>query len=959
MMIDTGRRRQLTWSGTLQVDTISEIRAEVDDPIDPEPYVARAVFGDSGASQDWGPLSWSVRLETGAQLVAGASFTGLTWRLTAQLGADPGQVLLGSVPAPTTTPSVTEATFSAAWSLSFEAEERLTMESLDPEDTEVIDGVEWPTFAGIAVPCDLPARRARYFEVVPAGGQVSLQVTAQGQSLTLIAVAPTEMTVPYPVRQQARMFAQTAAKQGEAPVATGEARFSLELNDQAVLVPWPGGVDAQGGEVGPQHARARAIFNPSSHEAEIDHIVAPPLRWECPMAVRGMAGDLPMPVPAWIALRRERNGGTWAKSAQLVKLNPAQVVQADAELWVATGATSIQSFPSDDRAEWQPVRAWLDAAGRAEAGDDPRDLRLMIRGRRFPVAEVTLDPVTLLDDGSGVGWSGAAIPRGGFLEISGPALRSFALPVDAEGHRWLRLRLRSSAGTPLTVRIGDKRWMLTVPAGPDFQDIPLDLCLPQAQTGGPLPRVDDQESRFPLAANGLPVDGSYWGVSRISAVELDGLAPGGVVELDEIALWHREPVRISVLPGFEVWRNRQTGSPAQVRSLLWREAEGRLRDHPDHQRETGQHTWLTLGQTLAELGASPGWTVTPRPGPDSIHGLGSPTMWLAGAGAAFGSQGWEWGVDQALPFESDTWIAHALWDEVMAYPGAGDIFGLDGGGYHIPTVVPFGQILRSRAWGLALGPSGEAESGVRVAWQAYPSGDDAGQGVSGARGRFATGLPHGRGARAHRARRASDLQASGVRASRDRGVYRVAFAPVVTETNGLAYDVGADQSHWLAHARPDGLALARFDNAGNGEFTPTTRIARGVSLAVMRGGRPERAIFLFSEGNPPTITRAESRDGRTLSQLMTIAPGKNPALCLADDGTEFAYWIDGSQLMGRIADRRGQVLAAPFVVRSGVDDAPIAVQESYGPTGVRRLILWAQVNGVLQRWVSTNGRTFA
>lgn len=333
-------------------------------------------------------------------------------------------------------------------------------------------------------------------------------------------------------------------------------------------------------------------------------------------------------------------------------------------------------------------------------------------------------------------------------------------------------------------------------------------------------------------------------------------------------------------------------------------------------------------------------------------------MWLAGAGAAYGPQGWEWCVDKALPFESHTWIAHALWDEVMAYPGAGDIFGLDGGGYHTPTLVPFGQILRSRAWGLALGPSGEAESGAHVAWQAYPSGDDAGQGVSGTRGRFVTGLPHGRGARAHRAVRATDLQASAVRVSRDRGVYRVAFAPVVTETNGLAYDVGADQSHWLALARSDGLALARFDNAGNGEFTLTSRVARGVSLAVVRGGRPERAVLLMEDGVPPFITRAETRDGRTLSQPMTIAPGKNPALCLADDGTEFAYWIDGSNLMGRIADRRGQVLAAPFVVRSGVDDAPIAVQESYGSTGIRRLILWAQVGGVLQRWVSTNGRTF-
>lgn len=940
------------------VDTISEIRAELGDPIDPEPYVARAVFGESSSSQDWGPLSWAIRLETGAQLVAGAAFLGLTWRVTAQLGPGPGKELTGNLPAPVFTPSVTESTFSAAWSLNFEVEERLRVEPLDPEDVEVIDGEEWPSFSGVAVPCDLPARRARYFEVIPAGGVVTLQVSAQGQSLTLTGTAPAEMTVPYPVRQQARMFAQTAAKVGAAPIATGESRFTLRFNDQPVAVPWPGGTDTQGGEVGPHHARARAIFNPSHHEAMVDHIVAPPLRWECALAVRGLGGDLPFAVPVWLALKKKRQGGGWAKSAQAIRLQPAQTVVSEPELWVATGGTSLQTFPSDDRAEWQPVRAWLDAEGRVETGDNPRDLRLMARGRRFPVAEVRIDPVTLLDDGSGAGWSGAVIPRGSWVELTGPATRAWSPPVDAEGHRWLRLRLRSVLGTPLTIKFGDKSWSLSLPASPDFQVIGLDLCVPQGLAAHPLPRVDDQESRFPLLSTGQPDDGPFWGVSRLLAMQFEGLAAGRSVEIDEIALWHRAPVRRTVMPGFEDWRHRQAGSPAQVRSLLWRESEGRLRDHPDHQRQNGQHTWFTLAQTLGDLAVSPGWMVATLAGPDPIHNLNAPLHWLAGAGASFEEDGWHWAVDEDLPFDVKTWWAQGLWDEVMAYPGAGDVFGFNGGNYHVKTLVPFGQLLRSRAWGLALGPSGNAESGARIAWQAHPSGEDAGQGLSNPEGHFVTGLPHGRGARPHRAIRLNDRQSSSVRVARDRGMHRVAFAPVVNLTTGLAYDVGADQSHWIAQARPDGLALARLDNAGNGEFTLTSTLATSVSLALVRGGRPDRAVLLLAQGDPSSITRAETRDGRTLSQPMTIAPGKYPAICLADDGTEFAYWINGSHLMGRITDRRGQVLAAPFVVRSGVDDAAIAVQESYASIGVRRLILWAQVSGVLHRWVSTNGRTF-
>jgi hypothetical protein len=90
-------------------------------------------------------------------------------------------------------------------------------------------------------------------------------------------------------------------------------------------------------------------------------------------------------------------------------------------------------------------------------------------------------------------------------------------------------------------------------------------------------------------------------------------------------------------------------------------------------------------------------------------------------------------------------LAQALYDRIEWYPGCGDVFALRDWRYGDQLLAAGAKIMRGQAHGLVLTQSMQPRRGAVVSVAESLTGEDAGQGVSGDRGEYQTGLPYARG----------------------------------------------------------------------------------------------------------------------------------------------------------------------------------------------------------------------
>ena len=219
---------------------------------------------------------------------------------------------------------------------------------------------------------------------------------------------------------------------------------------------------------------------------------------------------------------------------------------------------------SDSAGEGVPIGCSLSSADLTANGDDPRCIRLPLRGKVF--AGMTLSLASSFQiakgDGSKGTWGGAALADydgSGYARIpGGRGTVSFVPAVSALTYRYLRLRVRSvgSDNVPLTVTIPacsveidntefgggsitredvysgeetpDKSWSSGLATGADgvWTDIDIDLCAPHNVSAA----TDAQDTRWPLPTR-MP---RYFGVWRIEDIHID-VPSGKAVEIDTIS----------------------------------------------------------------------------------------------------------------------------------------------------------------------------------------------------------------------------------------------------------------------------------------------------------------------------------------------------------------------------------------------------------------------------------------
>ncbi|MCW5943321.1 MAG: hypothetical protein KIS66_13900 [Fimbriimonadaceae bacterium] len=166
-----------------------------------------------------------------------------------------------------------------------------------------------------------------------------------------------------------------------------------------------------------------------------------------------------------------------------------------------------------------------------------------------------------------------------------------------------------------------------------------------------------------------------------------------------------------------------------------------------------------------------------------------------------------------------------------------------------------------------------------------------------------------------------------------------------TGSSGPFYDVGPAFEHAWGY-REDGTWYVE-EGRGNVLPIPWDRVpqkitADWVRLARERASREGRRFLIVSDAGTVDLYRANDHGGRwTLAT--TLGSGSYPTVCSSDDGTIYCYWIDGTDLKGKLLDASFNVLKGPFVAKTGVDAGGIDCFVSRGSRGSSRVgLVWSE-----------------
>jgi len=420
-----------------------------------------------------------------------------------------------------------------------------------------------------------------------------------------------------------------------------------------------------------------------------------------------------------------------------------------------------------------PVSSWLNQAALRTGGDDVRDIRVQTSGFKRDAVTLLHSASVTLDNGStatpwspGAHSSVTATTDSGRSVIlisasggTGSAIRTWAPISDVEVYRYLRFSARASTTCTVEILLAGQTWYLDLTS--TYQDIDLDLCC-AGDDSGP---VGPMNTRYPIESNGgfptnTPPTTQYsfgWGVNYIDTLTINNLPNGVSVFIDSISTVRGTDAKLSFIAPFLFfptgWINNGGGG-GDVTSLqpyAYVQVDGRgPLDFPhgafvdttsiDYYRMYAISELVDMWNDIPGLAAA-----NMSDAADGYHENDTLlAMTLAGGGATFDydSEAWTNWIDRDVATSTLTMESQDIWDQVSAYPGAGDIWTSDL--YDVPIRLATNKYLRGAINGLTYdSPSVPSENVSIVAWEA--TGPLAGIGMSGVDGRYITDQPFGFG----------------------------------------------------------------------------------------------------------------------------------------------------------------------------------------------------------------------
>lgn len=635
-----------------------------------------------------------------------------------------------------------------------------------------------------------------------------------------------------------------------------------------------------------------------------------------------------------------------------------------------------------------PVCAWsVKPDSLVGIGEQPTNWRPWIHGKLFDAFDITHDQVHTMSGTSTTGWSAGAntsLATGVQLTVAstgtGSATRTWGTPFSGEAYRYLRLQVRSvgSANVPFSVELDGRTWHADTGADGSWVDVEIDMCCATEDSW----TVDTCKSRWPVDWNyvdgepGLPNSTTpAWGVNQISSMVIGDIPASTVFEIKQVALYRKTFCEASFVadlsPEFLAWEVEDENE-TYAWDNIYACTDGRCMDLPDqyHVKPVGgpsfyYYTHYTINEEASLFVGVHGFTVTYGGGytyPDDYHNDSLFAFFLGGAGVLVEYSGSpSWTVQDHISLVNGTVQAQALWDWVEVYPDAGDVFG--GTSYSSPTPLAVHWIGRGRTQGIVYTENSEPNPGLQVT-----SSPDVGTGNTDAQGCYFTDTRFAQEGESvtWKPYVASTNTASG--AHHDGGEMRICWREGVPEevAGGVSYDVAAGQRHYVAWVseggyKEAGLAIQVLIDDNALALTKIIDTEIEAEKVYLRVKKKDKKIFLLLwyvlEG---VVYRTISEDeGENWTMPETIGSGTQVAGLVCDDGRILTYLVDGDEIKVKIEDADFNELQALTVVMDSVDDASISVDESVTTQGKHRFILWAILSGSVNRFVSTDGKTYA
>jgi len=833
-----------------------------------------------------------------------------------------------------------------------------------------------------------PGRKVTYGLSAVAGGYLNVGVSGGGVSASLSTVIPAAFDLEWQATNAVwSLFSGAQSNVGNEP---GLCRTIVTYHDFEVKEEY---LRTSGGTYCRSLGQTFEVVNSSPNDGNVSkgfHTVlgTPPELYKLRARARAWNADLPVRMDCRYFKRNTSSG---------IELGTLPMTDGNVtvEQVAYTLGCSIDEVPKSgfSRSEKCPMRLFLDQRRITDTGDDSRDWRCLIKGRQWPIARVRHVDSEVLDDGSSTtGWAatnGAVTTSGGAIVFTpsgsgGSLTRTFSPEKNTEGHRYLRVRIRSvgTANQAITVGIAGQTWDTTTGADGTWVERDLDLLCSSSETG----TTETRDSRNPIEDPGgyptaaLPtVNYSLgWGVSFASTIAFTGLPSTGTIQVDYIELRRVDTTAFfSPLAPFlkqvQAW-----DSGTDITSLypfFFGYSDGRVVDWPhlalvDPYSGADSYTRFTLSQLRGFIAYPSGWEcdTTGLPAdPDAFHTSALDAYWFMGGGSVYTHSTEAWTANVTATPADNTWVTYPAqmgWDEVQGYPGIGR-GAWDGSAYDLanpalPCAVEVA--LRARAEGVVFKSTNVPYAAASVVTYETSTLAATGNATTNADGEYVTGLPYPRGNRniTTELRQGSPawLYANRVVANRERD--RTSFRKAASTAACTDYAISRNRRHARAYLRSGTLRLGFTDNPAPFVWTEvdTTLAATGARLDYSTWGEDGRLWLAYDVAGTGYLGYCTNEDG-TVTVALTIGSGKT-ALCWTPNRMLFTFRQSGGTIYGRSYDAALNALEAEWATNlTGIDDEAIAARAITGPTGLMQIGIQYTLGGSALFATSTDGKTFS
>ncbi|MBL8059553.1 MAG: carboxypeptidase regulatory-like domain-containing protein [Chthonomonas sp.] len=624
-----------------------------------------------------------------------------------------------------------------------------------------------------------------------------------------------------------------------------------------------------------------------------------------------------------------------------------------------------------------PCWAYVDGSSLTAAGENADNWRTWIHGKPYAAGESNHEQVFTMTGTSTSGWSAGAntsLATGVQFTVSGggagSATKTFSPGVSCESYRWIRLQVRSvgSANVPFSVEIDGRTWEFETGADGAWVDRWLDTCCATSDSWV----TDTQSTRWPVTFGSEPEypisTTPAWGVNELTTLEVKDIPASSVIQIRAIDQVRRQFNRATFVANLSneqaLWTSG--GDDTTGWTNIFVSCDGRCVDLPDQYHITpisgpDYYVHYTIAQEFSLFENMNGYDIIYGEDEgfeyqDAFHTDALNAFFIGGAGhiAAHSGSGVTWSAVDAQSLVSGTIRAQALWDVVLAYPGAGDCF--SGTSYETATPLACRWFGHGRVEGIVFDTSGQPVEGATVT-----SSPNRGSGTTDSQGTYRTGAPY-----PFEGESVDWIPAGGssndvAGAHLDGGEMRICWREDINvEGAGISYDVHPDSRHVVAYIRDSDVMLGFSDNAGLDTITfeDTGIDAEIVVVAWKKSGEPILCLYLVDSGSILRYTTAS--EGVSFDGPETIGSGTRVIGFTGSDNQEQVYYVDGGALKGVIRDAQGNELHSEFtVVASGVDDAQIGGHSWFHSDGRWRTLLWYLSSGTRIKLESINGVDFS